>query len=204
MELEARRRELYLRHGRRAHAAEYPGARDSPRRGHGHAHRALSAGTTSATYSRYSALAVLPRDEGDMPEIERCCRAVRGAVRRAHQGYRRRAAAHVLALRCASCSSPAAGADVLDGEVYARIITSARLRRKASAGLAARAGLCLSQAQPRPARRGLRAGGRVARPRAGARTPDDAAEAGILHDITKETQHGRAVDIGGKIWYSVR
>mgnify|MGYP000596320672 CR=1 FL=1 len=131
-----------------------------------------------------SALAVLPRDEGDMPEIERCSR-------RFEELYGARIRVIDVAPLPMSSSEmrellvSRRGADVLDGEVYARIIRvrdyGAKpqldwLRERAYKFLkptrVPHVAGCEHEAVKLAARWGADQG--------------DAAEAAILHDITKK------------------
>ena len=131
-----------------------------------------------------SALAVLPRDEGDMPEIERCSR-------RFEELYGARIRVIDVAPLPMSSSEmrellvSRRGADVLDGEVYARIIRvrdyGAKpqldwLRERAYAYLKPSRVPHVAGCEQEAASLARRWG----------EDPGDAAEAGILHDITKK------------------
>lgn len=131
-----------------------------------------------------SALCVLPRGEGDMPEIERFSR-------RFEELY----CARVLVIDAAPLPMSSSeirkllvsrrGADVLDGEVYARIIRlrdyAAKpqldwLRERAYAYLKPKRIPHVAGCEQEAAQLARRWG----------EDPGDAAEAGILHDITKK------------------
>ena len=129
-------------------------------------------------------LAVLPRDEGDLPEIERCSEHLRG---------RFGAAIRLIASAALPMSSSEMremlvsrrGADVLDGEVYSRIIRlrdyGAKpqldwLRERAYKYLKPKRIPHVAGCEQEAAKLARRWG----------EDPGDAAEAGILHDITKK------------------
>ncbi|MFR5782967.1 MAG: nicotinate-nicotinamide nucleotide adenylyltransferase [Oscillospiraceae bacterium] len=117
-----------------------------------------------------SALAVLPRDEGDMPEIERCSR-------RFEELYGARIRVIDVAPLPMSSSEmrellvSRRGADVLDGEVYARIIRCATTAQsRSSTGFASGPTPISSPAASRTSRAASRRPPRW--PGAGARTPE--------------------------------
>ena len=131
-----------------------------------------------------AALCVLPRNEGDLPEIERCA-----------ERFRRLYGARIRVLDAAALPMSSSeirkllvsrrGADVLDGEVYARIIRlrdyGAKpqldwLRERAYKYLKPKRIPHVAGCEQEAAKLALRWG----------EDPGDAAEAGILHDITKK------------------
>ena len=131
-----------------------------------------------------AALAVLPRNEGELPEIERCA-----ARFEALYGARVRIIdATPLPMSSSEMRDMLVarrGADVLDGEVYARIIRlrdyGAKpqldwLRERAYAYLKPKRIPHVAGCEQEASKLALRWG----------EDPGDAAEAGILHDITKK------------------
>ena len=131
-----------------------------------------------------AALCVLPRNEGDLPEIERCAERLRklyGARIRVLDA----AALPMSSSEIRKLLVSRRGADVLDGEVYARIIRlrdyGAKpqldwLRERAYAYLKPGRIPHVAGCEQEAAKLALRWG----------EDPGDAAEAGILHDITKK------------------
>ena len=130
------------------------------------------------------ALAVLPRNEGELPEIERCAarfEALYGArVRRIDAAPLPMSSSEMRDMLVAR-----RGADVLDGEVYARIIRlrdyGAKpqldwLRERAYAYLKPKRIPHVAGCEQEASKLALRWD----------EDPGDAAEAGILHDITKK------------------
>ena len=132
----------------------------------------------------HAALCVLPRDEGDLPEIERCA-----------ERFRELYGARVRVINAAPLPMSSSGmrgllvsrrgADELDGEVYARIIRlrdyGAKpqldwLRERAYAYLKPKRIPHVAGCEQEAAKLAKRWG----------EDPGDAAEAGILHDITKK------------------
>ena len=131
-----------------------------------------------------AALAVLPRNEGELPEIERCA-----ARFEALYGERVRiidaAPLPMSSSEMRDMLVARRGADVLDGEVYARIIRlrdyGAKpqldwLRERAYAYLKPKRIPHVAGCEQEASKLALRWG----------EDPGDAAEAGILHDITKK------------------
>lgn len=130
------------------------------------------------------ALAVLPRNEGELPEIERCAarfEALYGARVRIIDA----APLPMSSSEMRDMLVARRGADVLDGEVYARIIRlrdyGAKpqldwLRERAYAYLKPKRIPHVAGCEQEAAKLALRWG----------EDPGDAAEAGILHDITKK------------------
>lgn len=131
-----------------------------------------------------AALAVLPRNEGELPEIERCAarfEALYGArVRMIDAAPLPMSSSEMRDMLVAR-----RGADVLDGEVYARIIRlrdyGAKpqldwLRERAYAYLKPKRIPHVAGCEQEASKLALRWG----------EDPGDAAEAGILHDITKK------------------
>ena len=131
-----------------------------------------------------AALAVLPRNEGELPEIERCAarfEALYGARVRIIDA----APLPMSSSEMRDMLVARRGADVLDGEVYARIIRlrdyGAKpqldwLRERAYAYLKPKRIPHVAGCEQEAAKLALRWG----------EDPGDAAEAGILHDITKK------------------
>lgn len=131
-----------------------------------------------------AALAVLPRNEGELPEIERCAarfEALYGARVRIIDA----APLPMSSSEMRDMLVARRGADVLDGEVYARIIRlrdyGAKpqldwLRERAYAYLKPKRIPHVAGCEQEASKLALRWG----------EDPDDAAEAGILHDITKK------------------
>ena len=130
------------------------------------------------------ALAVLPRNEGELPEIERCAarfEALYGARVRIIDA----APLPMSSSEMRDMLVARRGADVLDGEVYARIIRvrdyGAKpqldwLRERAYAYLKPKRIPHVAGCEQEASKLALRWG----------EDPGDAAEAGILHDITKK------------------
>ncbi len=131
-----------------------------------------------------AALAVLPRNEGELPEIERCAARFEGLY-----GARVRiidaAPLPMTSSEMRDMLVARRGADVLDGEVYARIIRlrdyGAKpqldwLRERAYAYLKPKRIPHVAGCEQEASKLALRWG----------EDPGDAAEAGILHDITKK------------------
>lgn len=130
------------------------------------------------------ALAVLPRNEGELPEIERCAarfEALYGARVRIIDA----APLPMSSSEMRDMLVARRGADVLDGEVYARIIRlrdyGAKpqldwLRERACAYLKPKRIPHVAGCEQEASKLALRWG----------EDPGDAAEAGILHDITKK------------------
>ena len=129
-------------------------------------------------------------------------RALRGALRRAGADNRRRAPAYVL-LRDAGHARCPQGSGRSRRRGLCAHHPPARLRREAPARLAARARLCLPETQAHPPCCRLRAGGVKTSPALG-RGPGRRRRGRDFARYHQKTQHGRAVDIGGEIWYSVR
>ena len=131
-----------------------------------------------------AALAVLPRNEGELPEIERCAarfEALYGARVRIIDA----APLPMSSSEMRDMLVARRGADVLDGEVYARIIRlrdyGAKpqldwLRERAYAYLKPKRIPHVAGCEQEASKLALRWG----------EDPGDAAEAGILHDITKK------------------
>lgn len=131
-----------------------------------------------------AALAVLPRNEGELPEIERCAarfEALYGARVRIIDA----APLPMSSSEMRDMLVARRGADVLDGEVYARIIRlrdyGAKpqldwLRERAYACLKPKRIPHVAGCEQEASKLALRWG----------EDPGDAAEAGILHDITKK------------------
>ena len=131
-----------------------------------------------------AALAVLPRNEGELPEIERCAarfEALYGARVRIIDA----APLPMSSSEMRDMLVARRGADVLDGEVYARIIRlrdyGAKpqldwLRERAYAYLKPKRIPHVAGCEQEAAKLALRWD----------EDPGDAAEAGILHDITKK------------------
>lgn len=131
-----------------------------------------------------AALAVLSRNEGELPEIERCAarfEALYGARVRIIDA----APLPMSSSEMRDMLVARRGADVLDGEVYARIIRlrdyGAKpqldwLRERAYAYLKPKRIPHVAGCEQEASKLALRWG----------EDPDDAAEAGILHDITKK------------------
>lgn len=131
-----------------------------------------------------AALAVLPRNEGELPEIERCAarfETLYGARVRIIDA----APLPMSSSEMRDMLVARRGADVLDGEVYARIIRlrdyGAKpqldwLRERAYAYLKPKRIPHVAGCEQEASKLALRWG----------EDPGDAAEAGILHDITKK------------------
>lgn len=131
-----------------------------------------------------AALAVLPRNEGELPEIERCAarfEALYGARVRIIDA----APLPMSSSEMRDMLVARRGADVLDGEVYARIIRlrdyGAKpqldwLRERAYAYLKPKRIPHVAGCEQEASKLALR----------WSEDPGDAAEAGILHDITKK------------------
>ena len=131
-----------------------------------------------------AALAVLPRNEGELPEIERCAarfEALYGARVRIIDA----APLPMSSSEMRDMLVARRGADVLDGEVYSRIIRlrdyGAKpqldwLRERAYAYLKPKRIPHVAGCEQEASKLALRWG----------EDPGDAAEAGILHDITKK------------------
>lgn len=131
-----------------------------------------------------AALAVLPRNEGELPEIERCA-ARFGALYGARVRMIDAAPLPMSSSEMRDMLVARRGADVLDGEVYARIIRlrdyGAKpqldwLRERAYAYLKPKRIPHVAGCEQEASKLALRWG----------EDPGDAAEAGILHDITKK------------------